>query len=77
MDMKKFLEELEILVNIDCGSYTPEGVNKVTEYFKQELNMIGNQLVEYQMETSQEFQELELLMQLDQLVEMLTVEMNF
>ena len=77
MDMKKFLEELETLVNIDCGSYTPEGVNKVTEYFKQELNMIGNQLVEYQMETSQEFQELELLTQLDQLVEMLTVEMNF
>lgn len=34
MDKKKFLEELEILVNIDCGSYTPEGVNKVTEYFK-------------------------------------------
>ena len=27
MDMKKFLEELETLVNIDCGSYTPEGVN--------------------------------------------------
>ena len=77
MDMKKFLEELEILVNIDCGSYTPEGVNKVTEYFKQELNMIGNQLVEYQTEIFQEFQELELLTQLDQLVEMLTVEMNF
>ena len=72
MDMKKFLEELETLVNIDCGSYTPEGVNKVTEYFKQELNMIGNQL-----ETSQEFQELELLTQLDQQAEMPTAEMNF
>ena len=77
MDKKKFLEELEILVNIDCGSYTPEGVNKVTEYFKQELNMIGNRLAEYQTEIFQEFQELELLTQLDQLVEMLTVEMNF
>ena len=77
MDMKKFLEELEILVNIDCGSYTPEGVNKVTEYFKQELNMIGNQLAEYQTEIFQEFQELELLTQLDQQAEMPTVEMNF
>ena len=37
MDMKKFLEELETLVNIDCGSYTPEGVNQVTEYFKKKL----------------------------------------
>ena len=39
MDMKKFLEELETLVNIDCGSYTPEGVNKVTEYFKKKLDL--------------------------------------
>jgi len=31
MDMKKFLIDLERLVNIDCGSNVPEGVQEVTE----------------------------------------------
>ena len=37
MDMKKFLIDLERLVNIDCGSNVPEGVQEVTEIFKKEL----------------------------------------
>ncbi len=37
MDMKKFLSDLERLVNIDCGSNVPEGVQEVTEIFKKEL----------------------------------------
>ncbi|MGF6906554.1 M20 family metallopeptidase [Fusobacterium sp. PH5-44] len=38
MNMTKFLEDLEKLVNIDCGSNTPEGLQKITEYFKEELS---------------------------------------
>lgn len=37
MDMKKYLADLEKLVNIDCGSNVPEGVQEVTEFFKKEL----------------------------------------
>jgi len=37
MDMKKFLKDLETLVNIDCGSNIPEGIHKVVEFFKKEL----------------------------------------
>lgn len=37
MDMKKFLADLEKLVNIDCGSNVPEGVQEVTEIFRAEL----------------------------------------
>lgn len=37
MDMKKFLIDLERLVNIDCGSNVPKGVQEVTEIFKKEL----------------------------------------
>lgn len=32
--LDRYLERLEELVNIDCGSNTPEGIKKVTEYFK-------------------------------------------
>lgn len=38
MDMAKFLDDLEKLVNIDCGSNTPEGVQKITEHFNKELS---------------------------------------
>src|SRR5688572_15134084 len=30
-DLPAYLEDLEQLVNIDCGSYTPEGVNRVAD----------------------------------------------
>ena len=29
--LPRFLAELEALVNIDCGSYTPAGVNRVAD----------------------------------------------
>ena len=34
MDMKKFLIDLERLVNIDCGSNVPKGVQEVNCYIK-------------------------------------------
>ena len=29
--LPRFLDELETMVNIDCGSYTPEGVNRIAD----------------------------------------------
>ncbi len=37
MDKNKFYKDLEKLVNIDCGSNTPEGLREVTDFFKEEL----------------------------------------
>ena len=36
-----FLAELERLVNIDCGSYTPEGVNAVADFCTDALAALG------------------------------------
>ena len=37
----RYLAELEELVNIDCGSYTPEGVNAVATHVEAELARLG------------------------------------
>lgn len=37
----RFLAELESLVNIDCGSYTPEGVNRVADAVAGSLIELG------------------------------------
>jgi glutamate carboxypeptidase len=37
----RYLAELEELVNIDCGSYTPEGVNAVATHVEAELARMG------------------------------------
>ena len=37
----RYLAELEELVNIDCGSYTPEGVNAVATHVEAELSRLG------------------------------------
>lgn len=37
----RFLAELESLVNIDCGSYTPEGVNRVADAVATSLAELG------------------------------------
>jgi len=37
----RFLAELESLVNIDCGSYTPEGVNRVADAVGTSLAELG------------------------------------
>src|SRR3990170_6760691 len=37
----RFLAELESLVNIDCGSYTPAGVNLVADFVQAHLTELG------------------------------------
>ncbi len=37
----RFLAELEALVNIDCGSYTPDGVNRVADAVVASLSELG------------------------------------
>jgi len=37
----RFLAELETLVNIDCGSYTPAGVNRVADFVTDALRELG------------------------------------
>ena len=39
--LPRFLAELETLVNIDCGSYTPEGVNRVADFVTDALGSLG------------------------------------
>jgi len=39
-----YLADLERLVNIDCGSYTPEGVNRVADFVDERLTAIGAQV---------------------------------
>jgi len=37
----RYLEQLERLVNIDCGSYTPDGVNQVADEVVAQLDAMG------------------------------------
>ena len=39
--LPRFLSELETLVNIDCGSYTPDGVNRVADVVTDALEQLG------------------------------------
>jgi glutamate carboxypeptidase len=39
--LPRFLVELEQLVNIDCGSYTPEGVNRIADFVTDALHSLG------------------------------------
>jgi glutamate carboxypeptidase len=39
--LPRFLAELESLVNIDCGSYTPAGVNRVADVVQASLGELG------------------------------------
>ena len=38
----RYLAELEQLVNVDCGSYTPEGVNRVASFVADALTALGS-----------------------------------
>jgi glutamate carboxypeptidase len=40
-DLPRFLADLERLCNIDCGSYTPDGVNQVGDWVAAQLSAIG------------------------------------
>ena len=42
--LPRFLAELESLVNIDCGSYTPDGVNRVADHVERALGELGAQV---------------------------------
>ena len=37
----RFLAELESLVNVDCGSYTPVGVNRIADFMAEQLGALG------------------------------------
>jgi glutamate carboxypeptidase len=37
----RITDELEMLVNIDCGSYTPDGVNRVADFMADALRALG------------------------------------
>jgi glutamate carboxypeptidase len=39
--LPRYLSELEQLVNIDCGSYTPDGVNRVADFVTDALRSLG------------------------------------
>ena len=39
--LPRYLAELEALVNIDCGSYTPDGVNRVADFVADALRELG------------------------------------
>jgi glutamate carboxypeptidase len=40
-DLSQYLDDLEHLVNIDCGSYTPDGVNEVARWVASFLSELG------------------------------------
>jgi glutamate carboxypeptidase len=40
-DLPAYLDDLERLVNIDCGSYTPDGVNQVARWVEDFLTDLG------------------------------------
>ncbi|MBA3586692.1 MAG: M20 family peptidase, partial [Chloroflexi bacterium] len=42
--LPRFLAELETLVNIDCGSYTPDGVNRVADLVADALRQLDAQV---------------------------------
>jgi len=42
--LPRFLADLEFLVNIDCGSYTPDGVNRVADVVADALGELGAQV---------------------------------
>ncbi len=42
--LPRFLAELETLVNIDCGSYTPDGVNRVADLVADALGQLDAQV---------------------------------
>ena len=39
-----YLADLERLVNIDCGSYTPDGVNRVADLVAERLTVLGGEV---------------------------------
>lgn len=44
-DLPAYLDDLERLVNIDCGSYTPDGVNEVARWVEDFMTDLGADVV--------------------------------
>lgn len=42
--LPSLLRDLERLVNVDCGSYSPDGVNQVADFMADELTKLGAQV---------------------------------
>ena len=51
IDLKKYLEELEVLVNIDSGSYDVEGLNKMADALEEMYKNDGLFVTRRQLET--------------------------
>ena len=43
-DFPAYIEDLRELVDIDCGSYTPEGVNRIADWATEFLGALGAQV---------------------------------
>ena len=46
-DLDQYLEELKPMINIDCGTYTPEGVAKVADMLTEKYESIGWQVTRH------------------------------
>lgn len=46
-DLDQYMEELKPMINIDCGTYTPEGVAKVADMLTEKYESIGWQVTRH------------------------------
>lgn len=46
-DLEQYLSELKPLINVDCGTYTPEGVAKVADLMVEKYESIGWQVTRH------------------------------
>ena len=46
-DLEQYLSELKPLINVDCGTYTPEGVAKVADLMTEKYESIGWQVTRH------------------------------
>jgi len=53
LDLHKFQEELEFIVNIDSGTYVIDGVNKMAEHFSKKFIALGWQIKWYETDPQQ------------------------
>jgi glutamate carboxypeptidase len=49
---EEYLKELEYLVNIDSGSFDPEGTAKIAAYFTEKFRALGWQVTSHQLDTA-------------------------
>ncbi|MDX1301970.1 M20 family metallopeptidase [Photobacterium sp.] len=49
-DLKTYLDQLEQLVNVDCGSYTPEGIAQIADILTPMFEQIGFTVIRHQLD---------------------------